>query len=82
MFADFRNRQDRTDLVVGVHDGDQGSVLPNRLRHLMGSDGSQRAHGEQLHLKALVLQPFQGVQDGVVLKGGGDDMPFPPPGPQ
>ena len=48
----------------------------------MGSDGSQRAHGEQLHLKALVLQPFQGVQDGVVLKGGGDDMPFPPPGPQ
>ena len=34
----------------------------------------QQGHGE-----ALLLQFLEGVQDGVVLKGGGDDMGFPLP---
>ncbi len=30
--------------------------------------------GEQRHLKALLLQLFQGVKDGVMLKGGGNQV--------
>ena len=32
--------------------------------------------------KALPLQGLQGVEDGVVLKGGGDDVPLALPGAQ
>ena len=80
--ANFRNRQDGADLVVGVHDGDQSGVLPDGLRHLLGGDSAQRSDWEQFHLEALALQLFQRVQNGVVFKNRGDDVPFPSPRPQ
>ena len=72
--ADLRNGQDGTDLVVGVHGGDQAGVGADGVRYLLGGDGTGRANGKQLYLKALLLQLFQGVENGVVLEGGGDDV--------
>ena len=74
--ADLRDGQDGADLVVGVHGGDQAGVRPDGVRHLLGGDGAGGAHRQQLDLKALLLQLFQGVENGVVLKGGGDDVLF------
>ena len=72
--ANLRDGQDRADLVVGVHDGHQTSVLPDGLRHLLGGDGACGTHVQQRHLKALFFQLLQCVQHRVVLEGGGDDV--------
>ena len=53
--TDLGDGQDGTNLVVGVHNGHQGGVLPDSLRHLLGGDGSQLSHGKKLHLKTLIL---------------------------
>ena len=53
--TDFRNGKDRANLVVGVHDGHQGRVLPDGLRHLLGGNGSQLSHGKQFYLETLAL---------------------------
>ena len=75
--ADLRNGQDGADLVVGVHGGDQAGVGADGVRYLLGGDGADGAHRQQLDLKAFLFQLFQGVENGVVLKGGGDDVLFP-----
>ena len=72
--ADLRNGQDGADLVVGVHGGDQTGVGADGVRYLLGSDGADGAHRQQLDLKAFLFQLFQGVENGVMLKGGGDDV--------
>ena len=72
--ADLGDGQDGADLVIGVHDGHQAGVGPDGVSHLLGGDGAGGAHRQQLHLKALLLQLFQGVENGVVLEGGGDDV--------
>ena len=75
--ADFPDRQHRADLIVGVHDTDQAGVLPDGVGHLLGRHGAGLADRQKLHLKALFFQPLQRVQDGVMLKGGGNDVFFP-----
>ena len=72
--ADLRNGQDGADLVVGVHGGDQAGVEADGVRYLLGGDGADGAHRQQLDLKAFLFQLFQGVENGVMLKGGGDDV--------
>ena len=72
--ADLRNGQDGADLVVGVHGGDQAGVGTDSVRYLLGGDGADGAHRQQLDLKAFLFQLFQGVENGVMLKGGGDDV--------
>ena len=74
--ADLQNRQDGADLVVGVHDGDQCSVLTNGFRYLLGGDSAQYSDWEQFHLESLAFQPFQRVQNGVMLKGSRDNVPL------
>src|SRR5262249_10312434 len=36
--ADFRDRIDRANFVVGVHDGDQNRLRRNRFTHFLGID--------------------------------------------
>ena len=72
--ADLRNGQNGADLVVGVHDGDKAGVLPDGVSHLLSGDGAGGTHVQQLHVEALFFQLLQGVQDGVMLEGGGDDV--------
>ena len=72
--ANFGNGKNGADLVVGVHDGHQGGVRPDGRSHLLRGNGAGGAHRQQLHLKALFFQLLQGVQHGVMLKGGGEDV--------
>ena len=72
--ADLLNGQDAADLVVGVHDRHQAGILPDGVGHLPGGDHAVFVDRQQLHLEALLLQLLQGVENGVVLEGGGDDV--------
>ena len=76
---DLPDGLDGADLIVGVHDGDQTGVLGDGRLHLLGGDAAVCVDVQQGHGEALLLQFLEGVQDGVVLKGGGDDMGFPLP---
>ena len=80
--ADLRDGQNGANLVISVHDAHQSRVFPDGLLHLPGGNASQCSHGEKLHLEALGLQLFQGMQNGVMLKGSGDDVPFALSSPQ
>ena len=53
--TDLGDGQDGANLIVGIHDGHQGGVLPDGLRHLLGGNGSQLSHGKQFYLETLAL---------------------------
>ena len=74
--ADLGNRLDRADLVVCIHDRHEAGILADGVRDLLGRDEAVFMNIEQRDLKALLLQPLQAVQDGMMLKGGGDDVLF------
>lgn len=75
--GEFTNRQDRTDLVVGPHDGGQGDIVGvagDGLAQGVGVDPAVRVDREVLDGGALVLtEPVHGVEHGVVLDGAGED---------
>ena len=75
--ADLGDGLDGADLVVGVHDGHQAGLLGDGLGHLLGGNETVFVDVQQGDGKALLLQLLEGVEDGVVLKGGGDDMGLP-----
>ena len=72
--ADFRNGQHRTDLIVGVHHGDQAGIGADGILDLLSGDVMTLAYIQVGDFKAFLLQPGQGVTNGMVLKGGGDDV--------
>ena len=72
--TDLSDGQDRADLVVGVHGGHQAGVRPDGILHLLGGDVVALLHIQKLDLEAFLLQLFQGVQHGMMLEGGGDDV--------
>ena len=74
--ADLGDRLDRADLVVCIHDRHEAGILADGVRDLLGRDEAVFMNIEQRDLKALLLQPLQAVQDGMMLKGGGDDVLF------
>ena len=64
----------RANLVVGVHDGHQTGLRGHGLLHLLGGHHAVFVDVQEGDGKALLLQGLQGVEHGVVLKGGGDDV--------
>ena len=75
--ADLLNGQDTADLVVGVHHRHQTGVLPDGVRHLLSGDHAVFMNRQQLHLKTLLLQLFQGVENGVMLESRGNNVHLP-----
>ena len=74
--ADCLDRLNGADLVVGEHDGHEAGIIADGLRDLLRRDKSVRVHVQKRYLKALFFQPLQGMQDGVMLKRGGNDVLF------
>ena len=74
--ADLRNGHNGANLVVGIHNGNQTGILSDRICHLRRGNGAAGANVQQLNVKALLFQLFQGVQHGVVLKSGGNNVLF------
>ena len=74
---DLRHWLDAADFVVGPHHRDQGDRggVPGQLGRQHGQvHDAVRIHRQPSHLGALVpLEPFDGVQHGVVLDGGAQD---------
>ena len=79
--ADLRHWLDGADLVVGVHDGHQGSVRADGRLQILQVDDAVFIYRQQRHLEALLLQGRQGVEHRVVLDGRGDQVLFPLLGP-
>ena len=66
---------DGAGLIVDHHHGDENGVGAERLRERLGGDIARLVGLEIGDLKAARLQPLHRVQNGVVLHGGGDDVP-------
>ena len=66
--ADLGNRLDCADLVVCIHDRHEAGILADGISDLLGRDEAVFMNIEQRDLKALLLQPLQAVQDGMMLK--------------
>ena len=75
--ADLCDGQDGADLVVGIHDRHEAGVVADGVAHLLGGDRSGLADRQKLHLEALLFEPLQRMENGMVLKRGGDDVLFP-----
>ena len=75
--GEFADRQDRADLVVGPHHGGQGDVVGvagDGLTQSVRVDPAVRVDREVLDGGALVFaEPVDGVEDGVVFDGAGED---------
>ena len=80
--ANFRNGLNRADFIVGEHYSHQAGVIPNGIPHLLSSDDAVFVYIQQGDFKALRSELVQGVQHGVMLKGGGASFPFLHPGQQ
>ena len=74
--ADLGDRKDRTDLIVGVHDGDKAGILADGVLHLLRRDRTGGADGQKLDREALFFKLFERVQHGVMLKGRRNDVLF------
>lgn len=74
--ADLADGQDGADLVVGVHNGHEARVLAESVFYLLRRHGADGTDGEQLDLKALVLEPLEHMQHGMMLERGRKNMLF------
>ena len=68
------DRLDRADLVVHVHDADEGGLVRDRRLQLREVDEALAVDAEVGDAEALLLEPLGRVEDGVVLDGGRDDV--------
>ena len=74
--GDLGDGLDGADLVIGGHDGDEDGVGADGRLYRLRVHTAQGIHRQVGDRKALGLfQVLQGVQDGVMLNGGGDDVP-------
>jgi hypothetical protein len=65
---------DGADLVVCVHDGNQDRIGPDRLAHVLRIHPAATIHRHPGQLVSAFLQVLHGLEHGVVLYGGGDEM--------
>ena len=72
--ADLADRLNGSDFVVGVHDGDEAGLRGDCGLYLFRRHKSVFVNVQIGDGESLLLQLFQGVEHGVVLKGGGDDV--------
>ena len=75
--SDLPDRLNGTDLIIGIHDGYQTGILPDRFLHLGRKNDSIFMNIKQGDIKALFFQLIQSVQNRMMFKGSGYDMPFP-----
>ena len=73
-FANFRNRVDHANFVIGVHDGDQNCGRANGCFQLIQIDAAILLHRQIGDFKTVFFQALAGVQHGLVLDGLGDDV--------
>ena len=75
--ADLPDRLDGSDLIVGIHDADQASIIPDSSFDFVRMDDSVLMHIQQGNCEAFLFQLLQGMQHRVMFKSGGNDMHLP-----
>ena len=68
------DRFDRSDFVIGKHDGCEDGVFPDRRFELPGVDKPVAAYGKVGNLKTFAFERLARMQDGVVLDCRCDDV--------
>lgn len=72
--ADFRERLDGADFVVGVHDADQQRLRRNGAAHVLWIDQACPVDGKVCDRSAQPLEKRAGGKNGGMLDGRGDDV--------
>ena len=72
--ADFLDRLDDADFVVGVHDRDEDGLVVHGALEVFDVDEAVALHGEIGDAEALLFELLAGVEDGLVLGDFGDDV--------
>ena len=67
-------RLDGSGFVVGEHDGDEAGFGAEGAGEGFGLDDAVRVAGEEGDFDALFAEGLCGMEDGVVLDGGGDEV--------
>ena len=57
--ADLTNRLKGADFIIGIHNGHQRCIFPQRSGHIRHFNNPFFPNRQQRDLKALLLQPFQ-----------------------
>ena len=65
-----------SDLIIGQHNGNQRGILTNDFFQFGRIHKTFRCDGQIGYFKALFFQRFGAVQNGVMLKCGGDEVLF------
>ena len=73
--SDLGHGLNGADLIVGSHHGDQDGIGPEGGLHRRRVHPALGVHRQVGHLIALLFQVLGRVEDGVVLDGGGNDVP-------
>ena len=73
---DFRNGLNCPDLIIGIHHRYNRGVRGNGFLYLLGSDVPLAVYRKISNPAALPLQMLAGVQNGMMLKIGGDNVIF------
>ena len=74
-----RNVRHGAGLVVDHHKRYERRILAKRVAHRVDGDRAGAVGGEERYLPALARELFERLAHGVVLHGGGDDVPSDPP---
>ena len=73
-FADLLDGLNDAGFVVGHHDADEFRVRLERAVNVEGIDDAAGGDGQERDLDAALLRLVGGVQNSVVLDGGGDEV--------
>ena len=74
--ADFRNRLNGADLVVGEHHRHKAGVVSQCACNVAGRYHAAGVNVEKSDVIALFLKAFERVEYGVMLECGGDNVLF------
>ena len=72
--AQFRDRLDRPDLIICVHDRHKAGVVPDRRFQLFGAHQAVLVNVQKGDRKSLFLQFLERMKYCVVFKSCGDDV--------
>ena len=72
--ADLLDRLNSSDLIIGKHDGDQDGIRTDGLFQLIQLYHAVLIHRQVGYLKAMLLQPFAGMQDRMMLDLRSNDV--------
>src|SRR5579863_7665869 len=73
-FADFLDRVDDANFVVGIHDGDQNCFWRDGFANVFWVHAAIFTHRQVGNFKAFFFQPLAGIENCLVLDSLGDDV--------